>query len=144
MTRSYTDTISEDIIINVSPNKVWQILQNISSMKVWAEGVIDVKYMTTKRSGIGAGRLVVFADATVEEYIVQWSKYNYTYVATSGLPLDLYVASLAITEQVHNTKLCWQSFLKSEDTTRLEFNKIIKNMKNFYRNSLDNLKSNLR
>ena len=143
MTRSYSDTITKNITINVESDKVWHILQDISSMKDWAEGVIDVKCITTERTGIGAGRIVIFDDVQVEEYIVQWSKYNYAYIATSGLPFDIYIARLTITDKVYSTNLQWQSFLKSKDTTRPKFNKIVRDMKNFYQNSLGNLKSNL-
>ncbi len=141
---SHTDRISHDITINAESNIVWQRLRDIRSMKDWAVGVTDVKYTTTKRFGVGAGRVIVFENADdVEEYMIQWSRFSFTYIATRGLPLCAYMASINVIDESDHTRVNWQSFLKSEDTTRSKFDKTVKDMKMFYQDSLAKLKSEL-
>ena len=55
--------------------------------------------------------------------MVAWKKGEYfTYVATEGLPLRAYVATISIKSKTKSqTELTWQSYLNSEKMTEKQF-----------------------
>lgn len=142
----HTGTVKKSITVNASRQKVWRKISNIIGLPLW---VIDVKktvFLSKKRRGIGAVREITFNDGnTVEEHIVAWKNGEYfTYVATEGLPLRAYVATISIMEKNKNSvQLTWQSYLNSKKMTETEFLEFLVFMGAFYETSLENLKVSL-
>ena len=142
----HTDSVKKTIIINASKEKVWRKISNISGLSSW---VIDVKkttYLSKKRRNIGAIRKITFTDGnTIEEHIVAWREKEYfTYVATEGLPLRAYVATISIKPKNKKTvQLTWQSYFNSKKMSREQFMKFVASMSTFYEISLENLKKSL-
>ena len=139
----HTDSVKKTIIINASKEKVWRKISNISGLSSW---VIDVKkttYLSKKRRNVGAIRKIIFTDGnTIEEHIVAWRKEEYfTYIATEGLPLRAYVATISIKPKNKKTvQLTWQSYFNSKKMSRKQFMKFVASMSTFYEISLENLK----
>ena len=92
---------------------------------------------------MGAIRLITFEDRNeIEEHIVAWEKGEYfTYVATEGLPLRAYVATISIKKKTKvMTELTWQSYLNSQKMSEKQFLEFLVFMGSFYEASLENLK----
>lgn len=142
----HTGSVKKRITIKSSKDKVWRKISNIVGIPTW---VIDVKkttHISKKRRGVGAIRSITFADGSkIEEHVVAWKNGEYfTYVATDGLPLRAYVATISIEKESKNkTKLTWQSYLNSEKMTEKQFFEFLAFMGSFYEASLDNLKNML-
>ena len=142
----HTDSVKKTITIKASKEKVWRKISNIVGLSSW---VIDVKkttYLSKKRRGIGAIRKITFTDGnTIEEHIVAWKEKEYfTYVATYGLPLRVYVATIAIkSKNKKTTQLTWQSYFNSKKMSMKQFMKFVTFMGTFYEASLENLKKSL-
>lgn len=142
----HTGTVKKSILIKASKQKVWRKVSNIVGLPTW---LIDVKktiYLSKKKKGVGAIREITFNDGnTIEEHIVAWENGEYfTYVATEGLPLRAYVATISIKSISKNSvRLTWQSYLNSEKMTEKEFLEFLVFMGSFYEASLTNLKSSL-
>lgn len=111
--------------------------------------VIDVKktvYLSKKKKDIGAIRKITFEDdSTIEEHIVAWKTGEYfTYIATEGLPLRAYVATISIKSKTKKSvQLTWQSYLNSKKMSKKEFTEFVNFMGSFYEASLKNLKVSL-
>ena len=142
----HTGTVKKSIIIKVSKQKVWRKISNIVGLPSW---LIDVKktiYLSKKKRGVGAIREITFNDGnTIEEHVVAWQNEEYfTYVATEGLPLRAYVATISIKPKSKNSiQLTWQSYLNSKKMTENEFLEFLVFMGTFYETSLENLKESL-
>ena len=142
----HTDSVKKTITIKASKEKVWRKISNIVGLSSW---VIDVKkttYLSKKRRDIGAIRMITFTDGnTIEEHIVAWKEKEYfTYVATYGLPLRVYVATIAIkSKNKKTTQLTWQSYFNSKKMSMKQFLKFVTFMGTFYEASLENLKRSL-
>ena len=142
----HTGTVKKSIIIKVSKQKVWRKISNIVGLPSW---LIDVKktiYLSKKKRGVGAIREITFNDGnTIEEHVVAWQNEEYfTYVATEGLPLRAYVATISIKPKSKNSiQLTWQSYLNSKKMTENEFLEFLVFMGTFYEASLENLKESL-
>lgn len=140
----HTDLVKKTIIIKASKDKVWRKISNIAGLSTW---VIDVKktaYLSKKKKGIGAIRLITFNDGNkIEEHIVAWKDKEYfTYIATEGLPLRAYVATISIKSKSKNTvELTWQSYLNSKKMSEKQFLEFLVFMGAFYEASLENLKT---
>lgn len=141
-----TGSVKKTIIINAPKEKIWKKISNIAGLPAW---VIDVKkttYLSKKKSGVGAIRKITFNDkSTIEEHIVAWKNgESFTYVATEGLPLRAYVATISI-ELINKktVKLTWQSYLNSKKMSLTQFTKFLSFMGTFYEKSLENLKTTL-
>ena len=83
----HTGSVRKTIKIKASRDKVWRKISNIAGLSTW---VIDVKktvYLSKKKKGVGAVRLITFADGNkIEEHVVAWEdKESFTYIATEGL-----------------------------------------------------------
>ena len=99
-----------------------------------------------KKKGVGAIRLITFADGNqIEEHVVAWETGKYfTYVATEGLPLRAYVATISIKPKSKNlVELTWQSYLNSKKMSEKQFTDFLVFMGSFYEASLENLKTSL-
>jgi hypothetical protein len=142
----HTDSIKKTIMINASKEKVWRKISNISGLSSW---VIDVKkttYLSKKRRNIGAIRKITFTDnKTIEEHIIAWKEGEYfTYIATEGLPLRAYVATISIKPKNKKiVQITWQSYFNSKKMSRKQFIKFVTDMETFYETSLGNLKNSL-
>lgn len=139
----YTNTVKKSISVNVSKEKAWRKISNIVGLPSW---VIDVKkttYLSKKRRNVGAIRKITFADGnTIEEHVVAWKEMEYfTYIATDGLPLRAYIATISIKVKNKNaTQVTWQSYFNSKKMTTEQFTEFVKFMGTFYETSLKNLK----
>lgn len=142
----HTGSVKKTISIKVPKEKVWHKISNIAGLSSW---VIDVKkttYLSKKRRNIGAIRKITFTDGnTIEEHIVAWKERKYfTYVATEGLPLRAYVATISIrTKNKKTTQLTWQSYFNSKKMSNKQFQEFVSFMESFYEISLNNLKRSL-
>ena len=138
-----TDSVRKTITIKASKEKVWHKISNIAGLSSW---VIDVKkttYLSKKRRNVGAIRKITFADGNIiEEHIVAWKEQAYfTYIATEGLPLRAYVATISINAKNNNTtQITWRSYFNSKKMTAKQFTEFVKFMGAFYETSLKNLK----
>ena len=107
---------------------------------------IDVKktvHLSKKTRGVGAIRKITFNDGnTIEEHVVAWKTGEYfTYIATEGLPLRAYVATISINPKTKNkTQMTWQSYINSEKMSEVQFMEFLAFMGSFYQASLENLK----
>ena len=139
----HTGTIEKTIKINTSKDKVWRKISNIVGLSSWLVDVKKTEYLSIKKKGVGAIRLITFADKTeIEEHIVAWEKGEFfTYVATEGLPLRAYVATISIKNKTKNSiELTWQSYLNSQKMSEKQFLEFLVFMGSFYEASLENLK----
>ena len=142
----HTGSVMKTITIKASKEKVWRKISNITGLSSW---VIDVKkttYLSKKRRDVGAIRKITFTDGnTIEEHIVAWKEKEYfTYVATDGLPLRVYVATITIKSKNKKViQLTWQSYFNSKKMSMQQFMKFVTFMETFYEASLKNLKKSL-
>ena len=142
----HTGSVKKTITIKTSKEKVWRKISNIVGLSSW---VIDVKkttYLSKKRRNVGAIRKITFTDGnTIEEHVVAWKEDEYfTYIATEGLPLRAYVATISIKpKDKKTTQLTWQSYFNSKKMSTKEFMRFVTFMGMFYGTSLENLKKSL-
>jgi uncharacterized protein YndB with AHSA1/START domain len=139
----HSGTIKKTITIKASKDKVWRKISNIVGLPSWLPDVTKTEYLSMRKKNVGAIRLITFADGNkIEEHIVSWEKGEYfTYVATEGLPLRAYVATISIKKKTKtNTQLTWQSYLNSQKMSEKEFLEFLVFMGSFYEASLENLK----
>ena len=139
----HTGSVKKTIKIKASRDKVWRKISNIGGLSTW---VIDVKkttYLSKKKKGVGAVRLIIFADGNkIEEHVVAWeNKESFTYIATEGLPLRAYIATISIKSKSKNlVELTWGSYLNSKKMSEKQFLEFLVFMGVFYETSLENLK----
>ena len=139
----HSGTIKKTITIKASKDKVWRKISNIVGLPSWLPDVTKTEYLSMRKKDVGAVRLITFADGNkIEEHIVAWEKGEYfTYVATEGLPLRAYVATISIKNKTKiSTQLTWQSYLNSQKMSEKEFLEFLVFMGSFYEASLENLK----
>ena len=142
----HTDSIKKTIMIKASKEKVWQKISNIAGLSSWAIDVKKTTYLSKKRRNIGAIRKITFTDGnTIEEHVVAWKEEEYfIYIATEGLPLRAYVATISIKpKNKKTTQLTWQSYFNSKKMSGEQFMKFVTLMGAFYERSLENLKRSL-
>ncbi len=142
----HTGTVKKSINIKASKQKVWRKISNIVGLPSWLIDVKKTVYLSRKKRGVGAIREITFNDGnTIEEHVVAWQNGEYfTYVATDGLPLRAYVATISIKPKSKNlVQLTWQSYLNSKKMTEKEFLEFLVFMGAFYEASLVNLKNSL-
>ncbi len=142
----HTGTVKKSIIIKASKQKVWRKISNIVGLPSWLIDVKKTVYLSRKKRGVGAIREITFNDGnTIEEHVVAWQNGEYfTYVATEGLPLRAYIATISIKPKNKNlVQLTWQSYLNSKKMTEKEFLEFLVFIGSFYETSLENLKNSL-
>lgn len=134
--------------IRATRQKAWRILGDIASMPRWAPGVRSVTVTSGSKRGVGAVRNVAFEDGrAIEEHMVSWSAgSSFTYVATDGLPLRAYVATITIdsNDRDGSITITWQSYMNSVRMREGEFAQLLDDMGEFYEGSLANLAEMLR
>ena len=142
----HTGTVKKSILIKASKEKVWRKISNIVDLPSWLIDVKKTEFLSNKKRGIGAIREITFNDGnTIEEHIVAWKNGEYfTYIATEGLPLRAYIATISINPKTKNSvNLTWQSYINSQKMTEKEFLEFLVFMGTFYETSLGNLKRSL-
>lgn len=129
--------------IKAARQEAWKILGDITSMPAWAPGVSEVQITTPHKRGTGATRHVKFFDGrSIEEHITSWNPgFGFTYAAADGLPLRIYIATLAIKDVKDGIRIVWHSYMNSSHMTKPEFAKFTDDMGKFYQESLANLKN---
>lgn len=140
----HTGTVKKSVKIKASKDKVWRKISNIVGLPTWLVDVKNTTYLSKKKKDVGAIRLITFADGSqIEEHVVAWKTGEYfTYVATDGLPLRVYVATISIKPKSKNlVELTWQSYLNSKKMSEKEFTEFLAFMGSFYEASLENLKA---
>jgi uncharacterized protein YndB with AHSA1/START domain len=140
----HTGTVKKTVTIKAPKDKVWRKISNIIGLPSWLTDVTKTEYLSKKKRGIGAIRLITFADGNeIEEHVVAWENKEYfTYVATEGLPLRAYVATISIKSKTRTTtELTWQSYLNSEKMSEKQFLEFLVFIGSFYEASLENLKT---
>lgn len=139
----HTGTVKKSITINKSKPKVWKKVSNIINLPEWLIDVKKTEFLSKTKRGIGTVRKITFADGNViEEHIVKWQNgESFTYVATEGLPLRVYVATISIKSKGKDkTKITWESYLNSKKMTKNQFMEFLVFMGMFYEASLENFK----
>jgi len=139
----HTGTIKKTIKINTAKDKIWRKISNIAGLPAWVVDVKETVYLSEKKRDVGAVRLITFKDGNkIEEHVVAWKKgESFTYVATEGLPLRAYVATISVKSKTGNqTEVTWESYLNSEKMSEKQFIEFIVFLGSFYEASLENLK----
>ena len=140
----HTGTVKKTIKIKASKDKVWRKISNITGLPTWVVDVKKTVYLSKKKKDVGAVRLITFADGNkIEEHVIGWKKGEYfTYIATEGLQLRAYVATISINAKSKNlVELTWQSYLNSKKMTEKQFLDFVVFLGAFYEASLENLKA---
>lgn len=141
----YFATVSQTITTTSLQKHVWSEISNIVGLTKWVIDVKNTEFLSKIRHGIGAIRKITFADKSqVIEYVVGWKPpYHLSYIATSGLPLDSYHATLSVLPKGKGTQISWTSFLISNGTDKKQFEEFLSFLDMFYEKSLHNLKAKL-
>ena len=142
----HTGAVKKTIMIKSSKDKVWRKISNIVGLPTWVVDVKKTVYLSKKKRDVGAIRLITFADGSkIEEHVVAWKNKEYfTYIATEGLPLRAYVATISIKAKSKKVvHLTWQSYLNSKKMSEKQFIEFLAFMGSFYEASLENLKASL-
>jgi uncharacterized protein YndB with AHSA1/START domain len=145
-TSHHTGTVKKTIRIKASKDKVWRKVSNIAGLPTWVVDVKKTVYLSKKKKDVGAVRLITFADGNkIEEHVVAWKTGEFfTYIATEGLPLRAYVATISIKAKSKNlVELTWQSYLNSKKMSEKQFLDFVVYLGAFYEASLENLKTSL-
>jgi len=140
----HAGSAKRSVMIKAGVETVWKKLSEITKLG-WLEEQKSTRFLSQKKYGVGAIRLISFEDGSdVEEHIVDWfPKKSFSYIAITGLPLLAYLAIISM-ERTGNSKVkvTWQSYFVS-DKKKKEFLEFSKFLNQFYTKSLHNLKSNI-
>ena len=141
----YCATVAQSLMLDVPPNIVWKEISDFVGLPRWVEGAKKTEFLFKVKRGIGAARKISFEDGSkVIEYAVGWSDGEYiSYIATSGLPLDGYHATLSVFPKDGSSQVSWTSFLISNSPNMKQFEEFLTFIDSFYKNSLKNLKAKL-
>ena len=140
----HAGSAKRSVMINASVETVWKKLSEITKLG-WLEEQKSTRFLSQKKYGVGAIRLISFEDGSdVEEHIVEWSpKKCFSYIAITGLPLLSYLATISMKKAASGrVKVTWQSCFVS-DKKKKEFLEFSKFLSQFYLKSLQNLKSDI-
>ena len=140
----HAGSAKRSVMIKASVETVWKKLSEITKLG-WLEEQKSTRFLSQKKYGVGAIRLISFEDGSdVEEHIVEWSpKKCFSYIAITGLPLLSYLATISMKKASSGkVKVTWQSYFVS-DKKKKEFLEFSKFLSQFYLKSLQNLKSDI-
>jgi len=140
----HAGSAKRSVMIKASVETVWKKLSEITKLG-WLEEQKSTKFLSQKKYGVGAIRLISFEDGSdVEEHIVEWSpKKCFSYIAITGLPLLSYLATISMKKATSGrVKVTWQSCFVS-DKKKKEFLEFSEFLSQFYLKSLQNLKSDI-
>ena len=144
MAEKHTGSAKRSVTIDADVETIWKKLGKITKLD-WLEEQKSSKFLSQKKYGVGAIRLISFEDGSdVEEHIVAWSpKKGFSYIAITGLPLLAYLATISMKKASNGrVKVTWQSYFVS-DKKKKEFLEFSKFLSRFYSKSLQNLKSDI-
>ena len=135
-----TDSVSKSKVINTNISNAWKKLSDITRLD-WVQGQKSTKSLTKMNRGVGAVRLISFDDGSnVEEHVVGWlPKKYFSYIVTSGLPVNAYHATISLRKINDHVKITWESYF-SNNGTKMEIDRFSEFLSQFYSDSLDNLK----
>jgi hypothetical protein len=141
----YCSTVTRSVTIHRTPDKVWNEIGDFAGLAGWVRDVQKTELLTKTKRGIGAAREITFSDGGhVIEYAVGWAdKSHISYIATSGLPLDGYHATISILQKGNTSEVSWTSFLISDGRDKKKFEEFLEFIESFYSDSLRNLKAKL-
>ena len=144
MAEKHAGSAKRSVTIDADVETIWKKLGKITKLD-WLEEQKSSKFLSQKRNGVGAIRLISFEDGSdVEEHIVEWSpKKCFSYIAITGLPLLAYLATISMKKATNGrVKVTWQSYFVS-DKKKKEFLEFSEFLCQFYSKSLQNLKSHI-
>lgn len=139
----HSGIVKKQVVINASQKKVWGKISNIIGLPEWINEIKTATYLSKTKRGVGAVRKLTFNDRNIiEEHIVNWENGRFlSYVATSGLPLRVYHATLLIKPRTKNSVcLVWHNYMSSEKMTKKQYAEFQSYIEKFYQKSLKNLK----
>lgn len=141
----YFGTVMQAASISASKKNVWKEISNIVGLPNWITDIKRAEFLSKTRYGVGGARRLWFADGSiVDEYVTGWKDGQYlSYIATSGLPLKGYHATISIVSKKNSSYVTWRSFLISEKTDKKQFEEFLSHMGSFYSDSLKNLKTQI-
>ncbi len=142
----HTGSVKKTIRIKAARDKVWRKISDIAGLPTWVVDVKKTVYLSSKKRGVGAVRLITFDDGSkIEEHVTAWKEKEYfSYIATEGLPLRAYVATISIRPKSGSlVELTWKSYINSKKMTEKQFLDFVTFMESFYDASLENLKADL-
>ena len=144
MAEKHAGSAKRSVTIDADVETIWKKLGKITKLD-WLEEQKSSKFLSQKKYGVGAIRLISFEDGSdVEEHIVEWSpKKGFSYIAITGLPLLAYLATISMKKtNGGRVKVTWQSYFISNKKKK-EFLEFSKFLNQFYAKSLQNLKSDI-
>ena len=138
----HTGAVKKSTTIDAPVERVWRKISDIAGLPTWVKDVKRTVYLSKKRKGVGAIRKITFEDdSTIEEHVVAWKQGEYfTYVATEGLPLRAYIATISMESKPGKVQITWKSYVNSKKMTKKQFADFLGFMGLFYEESLANLK----
>ena len=141
----FCGTVSQNIAINAPITTLWKTVGNYTGLAEWVVDVKKTESISKIKNDFGAVRDITFADNShVIECAVGWKDEQYlSYIATSGLPLDGYHATISISQKIKSSQVKWESFLISQDSEKKKFSEFLEFMDSFYFKSLERLKENI-
>ncbi|MFY9300843.1 MAG: SRPBCC family protein [Candidatus Nitrosotenuis sp.] len=141
----YCSTVTQSVTIHRTPDIVWEEIGDFAGLARWVRDVQKTGLLSKTKRGIGAAREISFSDGShVIEYAVGWAEKSYiSYIATSGLPLEGYHATISILQKGGASEVSWTSFLISDSQDRKKFDEFLGFIESFYSDSLKNLKARL-
>ena len=144
-TSRHCATVVQTVLIQKATSVVWEEIGNFAGLARWVEGVQKTEFLSKTRRGLGAARKISFSDGSqVIEYAVGWMDEKYlSYIASSGLPLDGYHATISILQKGRSSQVSWSSFLISDSPDKKRFDEFLEFIESFYGKSLQNLKTKL-
>ena len=119
MAEKHAGSAKRSVTIDADVETIWKKLGKITKLD-WLEGQKSSKFLSKKKYGVGAIRLISFEDGSdVEEHIVEWSpKKCFSYIAITGLPLLAYLATISMKKvSSGRVKVTWQSYFVSDKKT---------------------------
>ncbi len=129
----HSGEVKKSVIIKAPKENVWEKISKITELS-WLHGVKKTVFKSKTKQGVGVIRKITFADGNVvEEIIVGWKNEEYfSYIATSGLPLRTYHATISLKPLGKMTsQVTWQSYLNSEVMTKKQFSEFLHFMNSF-------------
>lgn len=142
---TFCGMVSQSINIGSAASAIWKIVGNYTGLPEWVVDVKATEPLSKIKNDIGAARKITFADKSeVIEYAVGWKdKERLSYIATSGLPLSAYHATISLYPKGKGCQVNWTSFLISPDSNKKGFTEFLEFMEGFYAKSLEQLKAKL-
>ncbi|NDF27288.1 MAG: SRPBCC family protein [Nitrosopumilaceae archaeon] len=140
---TFCGMVSQSVNIITNTATLWKTVGNYTGLAEWVVDVKDTESLSKIKNDIGAARKITFADGSnVIEYAIGWQdRERLSYIATSGLPLSAYHATISVYPKGKACQVNWTSFLLSQDSNKKQFLEFLEFMEGFYAKSLEQLKA---